>query len=79
MLVLMGSLDRVSFSGSLGGNNKVRGQRREPGDYCIGQIPRNLWAPGDARISPLQHTSMTSHPKWEELVRDGCCRVFFCC
>ena len=42
----------------------------------LGRIPRNLWAPGDACISPLEHTSMTSCPKWEELARDGCSGVF---
>ena len=35
--------------------------------FLLGLIPRYLWAPGDARISLLQHTSMTSRPKWEEL------------
>ena len=33
----------------------------------LGLIPRNLWTPGDVRISPLQHASMTSRPKWEEI------------
>ena len=28
--------------------------------FLLGWIPRNLWAPGNARISPLQHASMTS-------------------
>ena len=42
----------------------------------LGRIPRNLWAPGDACISLLEHTSMTSCPKWEELVIDGCSGVF---
>ena len=41
--------------------------------FLLGWIPRNLWALGDARISPLQHASMTSCLKWEELARDGCC------
>ena len=41
--------------------------------FLLGQIPRISWAPGDSRISPLQHSSMTSRPKWEELARDGCC------
>ena len=41
--------------------------------FLLGRIPRNSWVPGDARISPLQHASMTSRPKWEELARDGCC------
>ena len=47
--------------------------------FLLGRIPRISWAPGDARISPLQHSSMTSRPKWEELARDGCCGVFFFC
>ena len=28
--------------------------------FLLGWIPRNLWAPGNAHISPLQHASMTS-------------------
>ena len=39
------------------------GRRREPSDYCILPArldPKEFVAPGDARISPLQHTSMTS-------------------
>ena len=47
--------------------------------FLLGRIPRISWAPGDSRISPLQHSSMTSCPKWEELARDGCCGVFFFC
>ena len=47
--------------------------------FLLGRIPRILWAPGDSRISPLQHSSMTSRPEWEELARDGCCGVFFFC
>ena len=47
--------------------------------FLLGRIPRISWAPGDSRISPLQHSSMTSRPKWEELARDGCCGVFFFC
>ena len=48
--------------------------------FLLGRIPRNLWAPSDNCISPLQHVSMTSLPKWEELARDGCCGIFlFCC
>ena len=44
--------------------------------FLLGRIPMALV---DARISPLQHTSMTSRPKWEELARDGYSEVFFCC
>ena len=48
--------------------------------FLLGRIQRIWWAPGDFRISPLQHPSITSCPKWEELARDGCCGVsFFCC
>ena len=47
--------------------------------FLLGRIPRISWGPGDSRISPLQHSSMTSRPKWEELARDGCCGVFFFC
>ena len=47
--------------------------------FLLGRILRNMWAPGDARISLVQHASMTSRPKWEELARDGCCGIFFFC
>ena len=47
--------------------------------FLLGRIPRISWAPGDSHISPLQQSSMTPCPKWEELGRDGCCRVFFFC
>ena len=39
--------------------------------FLLGRIPRISWDPGDSRNSPLQHSSMTSCPKWEELARDG--------
>ena len=35
--------------------------------FLLGRIPKNLWSPGDARISPLKYAFMTSRPKWEEL------------
>ena len=61
----------------------MRGRRREPGDYCI--LPARpdpkefVGSYSDARIYPLQYASMTSRLKWEELARDCCGGVFFCC
>ena len=40
-------------------------------NFLLGRIPRDLWAPDDARISLLQHASMISRPKWEELAREA--------